>query len=176
MTARRSAAFLLVIVLCVVPGCKRRKPLTAQTEEEPPRAPSTVHVADPNVKSQLVAGWYDVEQNSWRWTSKRFAVVLGTPRGAASKGAELQMHITIPDVVISQLQSIALTASIQGKVLSPETYNKPGEFLYLRDVPGNLLSTDSVRVDFVLDKTLPPGNVDRRELGIVVDRVGLEPK
>ena len=176
VTSRRTAALLLIIGLCVFPGCKRSKRVTGQTEEEPPRAPSTVHVADPNVKSQLVAGWYDVEQNSWRWTSKRFAVVLGTPRGAGSKGAELQMHLTIPDVVISKLKSIALTASVQGKVLPPETYNHPGEFLYLRDVPGNLLSTDSVRVDFVLDKSLPPGNVDRRELGIVVDRVGLEPK
>ena len=57
MTARRTAALLLIIGLCAFPGCKRSKRVTGQTEEEPPRAPSTVHVADPNVKSKLVLGW-----------------------------------------------------------------------------------------------------------------------
>jgi len=35
----------------------------------------------------------------------------------------------------------------------------------------SLLTTDTVRVDFILDKAIPPGDKDARELGIVVARV-----
>jgi hypothetical protein len=60
--------------------------------------------------------------------------------------------------------------------LSPETYTQAGEFTYSRDVPAKLLSGDSVKVEFFLDKSLPPGAGDLRELGVVVTSAGLESK
>jgi hypothetical protein len=42
-----------------------------------------------------------------------------------------------------------------------------------REVPANLLSDDAVRVDFRLDKALPPGDADKRELGVVASSAGL---
>jgi hypothetical protein len=33
-----------------------------------------------------------------------------------------------------------------------------------------------VKVDFALDKTLPPGPVDKRELGVVAQSVGIAGK
>jgi hypothetical protein len=39
-----------------------------------------------------------------------------------------------------------------------------------------LLSGDVARVDFSLDKTIPPTAADRRELGVVVSLVGFQPK
>jgi hypothetical protein len=42
-----------------------------------------------------------------------------------------------------------------------------------REVPANLLSDDAVRVDFRSDKALPPGDADKRELGVVASSAGL---
>ena len=66
--------------------------------------------------------------------------------------------------------------TVNGSALAPETYSKEGEFTYSREVAPNLLTGDAARVDFTLDKALAPSEADQRELGIVVNSVGLEPK
>jgi hypothetical protein len=71
---------------------------------------------------------------------------------------------------------MSLSASVNGTPLSPESYTLPGEFTYSRDVPANLLAGESAKVDFSLDKTMPPSGSDQRELGVVVSTVGLAPK
>ena len=57
-----------------------------------------------------------------------------------------------------------------------ETYTAAGPYVYKRDVPGSLLGADSVKVDFQLDKAMPPNDQDKRELGVVVNSVALEAK
>ena len=56
------------------------------------------------------------------------------------------------------------------------TYTTAGDHTYSKDVPASALNTDAVTVDFALDKFLPPGTVDQRELGIVVTSIGFESK
>jgi hypothetical protein len=65
---------------------------------------------------------------------------------------------------------------VNGTALTPESYTQAGQFTYSRDVPPSLLAGDVARVDFSLDKTIPPGASDRRELGVVVSLVGFQPK
>jgi hypothetical protein len=175
---RTLLAAALAALLCLAPaGCRsRRKVNVQQTEEEAPSLASMVHVADPKVSAQLVNGFYGVEQNAWRWTAGKFSVLLRPPRGAAQKGATLQLKFAVPDPIIAKLKAISLAASIGGKPLSPETYTQPGEFTYSRDVAADLLTGEAVKVDFALDKTLPPANGDQRELGVVVSVVGFEAK
>jgi hypothetical protein len=43
-------------------------------------------------------------------------------------------------------------------------------------VPASALSSDAVSAEFALDKFLPPGTVDQRELGVVVTSIGFEAK
>ncbi|HWB97471.1 MAG TPA: hypothetical protein VG672_12230, partial [Bryobacteraceae bacterium] len=59
---------------------------------------------------------------------------------------------------------------------APQSYNQSGEFTYSREVAPNLLGGESVKVDFSLDKALPPAGTDQRELGLVVSTVGLASK
>jgi hypothetical protein len=133
-------------------------------------------MGDPEAASQLVSGFYGVEQNSWRWTKRDFSVTLGAPAGAALKGAELRVSLTAPQQLIDKLTDITLTASVNGRQLPPETYRAAGTYDYVRDVPASLLAASPVKVDFHLDKVMPPAGGDLRELGIVVLSVGLEPK
>lgn len=135
-----------------------------------------LHVADPRADQQLLAGFHGIEQNSWRWTEQSFSVALRPPRDAAKNGAVLQLKFSFPEVVSQKLGAVALEATVAGVALGKESYTVPGELTYSRDVPAKLLSGESVRVDFALDKSLPPTDTDQRNLGIIVSSVGFETK
>lgn len=168
----------LAAVLALAPvGCKQaRKVQVQQTVEEAPRLASVVRMGDAKLESQLVSGFYGIEGNAWRWSARQFSVVLRPPFGAAQRGGALVLNLTVPQVLIDKLKNVSLTASIDGSPLPPETYTQAGPYAYKRDVPANLLAADSVKVDFALDKAMPPAGGDKRELGVVVNSVSLEAK
>ena len=154
-------------------ACKHKKPAAQQIVQESTRVSTTVHLGDPRAAGQVVSGFYDIEENAWRWTGKQFVVELGTPIGATGRGAALEFYFTIPPVVIEKNPSITLSASVDGNLLPPETYTKPGEYVYRRDVPAGLMNAETVRVTFELDKTMTPGGADTRALGVIATKVGL---
>jgi len=167
------AVAILVLILAIAPaGCRRQKRITVQTTEETPVLATMVATADPNAAKQLAGGFYGVEQNSWRWTAGRFSVLLHPPRMAARNGATLQLKFAIPAVAFPRMKGVSLSAYVNGTALSPQTYTQPGSFVYSRDVPAIFLAGDVVRVDFSVDKTIPPTPSDKRELGLVVSMVG----
>jgi hypothetical protein len=170
------AALLLAALLLATTACKHPKVRARMTIEEEPRLASSVRTGDPAAASQLASGFYDIEANAWRWTSRQFAVTLRPPAQAAQRGAVLELHLTVPRPSIARLKSLSLGASIGGAALAPETFTKAGDYTYRRDVPANLLAGEAVRIDFQLDKALPPGDVDKRELGVVVASAALVPK
>jgi hypothetical protein len=167
----------LPLVVCALAGCKSGAlDLAGRTEEEPPRPAlaARIHVADPQTSSQLVSGWYKVEQNAWRWTARKFTVVVRPPVGAARRGAILRFNFTLPDLLVSQLKAVTLSAAVQGTELAPETYRKPGDCVYVREVPPGVFSDRAVRIDFALNRALLPRNTEKRELGVVARYLGLE--
>ncbi|HLI86907.1 MAG TPA: hypothetical protein VKV17_23575 [Bryobacteraceae bacterium] len=162
-------------------ACSRKPSAAAKAEktddQAAPQMASIIHAGDPQSDTQLVSGFYDVEEHAWRWTSQKFSVVLKPPAGGAERGATLTLQLAVPDPVISKLKSVSLSGTVGPSALAPETYTKAGQYTYTRDIPANLLSAEAVRVDFQLDKALPPGtNGDQRELGVIVSSVGLEAK
>ena len=133
-----------------------------------------IQVADPRTRLQLTKGFHEVEHDAWRWTEGSFSVAVRPPMGAAQKGALLVLKFVIPDLVLQQLKSIRLSASVNGLALPPEEYTKPGDYTYARDVPPAALAAPAVSVDFTLDKFLPPTPPDIRALGVIVSAIGLE--
>ena len=69
-----------------------------------------------------------------------------------------------------------ISATVNGVALPPETYRAAGDGTYARDLPASALSTDPVTIEFSVDKAIPPGDQDLRELALVVTSVGLLPK
>jgi hypothetical protein len=167
-----SLTLILISLLLAGTGCKRRQRSAGQTQ----LLASTIYASDPNAAVHFAKGFYEVEQNAWRWTGKEFAVDLSAPLHANEKGAQLVMKLTIPDASIQKLTSIQLSASIQGYKFEPQTYTKSGQYTYTRDVPADKLQSSVVRIDFTVDHTLPPTENDIRELGIIVSEVGLVAK
>ena len=163
------------LLLALACGCSpRREPGPLVIHEEEPIAPlvSTVAMGDPKLAAQLLKGWHTIEDGTWRWTERRFALALKTP--AAGKPATLEMSFALPQAVVAKLRSVTLTAKVNGAALPGQTYDQPGEHLYRREAPAAALAGEVVRVDFELDRALPPTDADRRELGLVVTSVGLK--
>jgi hypothetical protein len=160
-------------------GCKREpKAVHVQQPEEEaaPRLASSVIMSNPALEPQLLSGFYGIEGNAWRWTARKFSVALRTPPAAAQSGGVLSLALTVPPVVIEKNRSVTLSAMAGDSALTPETYTKPGQYTYKRDVPPAALQHGSLHVDFSLDKSIPPAGGDLRELGVIVSMVALESK
>jgi hypothetical protein len=171
---------LVAVVLMLYPaGCNRSRSKVDATIEEATPQPvelSMVQAGDPQASTQLIKGFHAVEQGRYRWTMGEFSAKLRPPVMASERGARLILKFVVPEPVIAKLKSIRLSASVDGVALPPETYTKPGEYVYSRDVAAPAFIKRVVVVTFALDKFLPPGDADRRELGVVVTAVGFEAK
>jgi hypothetical protein len=173
---RRAAATLAVCLLLA--GCKHRdkKIRVEQTEEDSSVLASAIHMGDPKVAPQLLKGFYGIESNAWRWTAGSFAIALRPPRNAALKGATLHFRFVLPEAILSKLKTVSLSASVNGTALSPETYTQPGEYDYSREIDPKLLQGDAVNVEFAMDKFVPAGMIELRELGVIATSAGFEAK
>lgn len=170
-----SRRWLLAAAL-VLPACHSRDRVHVETDEGPPRASEVVSMADAKASSQLVSGFYGLEAGSWRWTAGRFSVMLGTPDNAVQNGATLKLELSVPPPLIDRVKTTVLRANIQGTELTPESFTHAGTVTFVRDVPASVFDGDPVKVDFSLDRFLPAGTVDPRELGVIVTSVGFEPR
>ena len=177
---RRQFLAPLTGAILLAGGCKGKHSRTVvQNEEQPetgPKMASSVKMGDAAATTQLLRGCYGLEGGSGRWTAGAFAVLLRPPLTAAQKGATLQFAFSIPDVLIQKLNAVTLTASSGGKKLASERYAKPGAYTFHADLAPELLAKEEITVEFALDKSLPAGSVDQRELGLVATSVGLESK
>jgi len=180
-TERRAAVrlgcSLMLMALVLAPAaCKRKRVRVAATDEDTPKMRSVLNMGDPKVEPQLVTGFHGIEAAAWRWTEKQFTVALRPPFGSEKKGAKLTVKLTVPPPVIEKLKTVSLSATAGGSALPPETYTTAGDYSYVREIPANLLTGESLRVDFQLDKAMAPSGADIRELGIIVLYIGLESK
>jgi hypothetical protein len=175
---RLSLAVVLLMAASVLSlaGCKRTKKAETPAPEPAVVLLSVVSVADPAGTVQLASGFFELESNTWRWTAPKFTVVLRPPEGAAEKGAQLELHLNLPAVVVNRVGPVAVTAEIAGRTLAPERYSKAGDYVYARDVDPALLRGTAVTIHFSTDKTFPPTGPDTRELALIVTSVGLTAK
>jgi hypothetical protein len=168
---------IALVALAALAGCKRaRHDENALVPERNAALTSVVNVNDPATSAQLVRGFSAVEGGAWRWTAKDFEVALKPPPDAAEKGARLVFRLNAPEAVISKFGAITLSASLNGLQLGPETYSKPGNYAYTRDVPASALKGDAVVAEFHSDKFIPPSVGDPRELALIAVSFSLESK
>jgi hypothetical protein len=131
---------------------------------------SSVSTGDAGAAKQL-DGFHDIE-NGWRWSKRQFSITLGP--GPANGRLVLQLYI--PDSIIQKLGAITLAAKVGDHTLAPETYRKPGQYTFTRDLEATWIHAGANRIDFSVDKFLAPTPADKRELGIVVLSAALKTK
>lgn len=157
---------LVALALLQLPGCHR--------VSKPPV--SVIEMGDDSVGGQILPGFYQVEDNRWRWSAQRFAVALKPPPHSEKDGARLVLRFYLSDGQIQRLGPMTLTAEAEGHSFAPQTFSEPGEYWYTRQVPAALLDTNILPVQFRFDKAVPPAEADGRELAAVVTVAGLLPK
>jgi hypothetical protein len=154
--------------------------LVCDSDQPPATAIPTRPVAEPGLsylnlgdirsKAQLRAGWYGIEDGGWRWMSKRAEAVLRVPADVAP-GFEIQLFFP-PGFMQRAGGPITLSVLLDGHPLARETYREPGGYRLAHTVTRELLTRPTTLVTLQLDRTVPPGESDRRELGTVVSRLG----
>ena len=122
---------------------------------------------------QLAAGIYGVENGEWRWTAGEFSIVLATPRGASTRGADLVFEFFIPDGNLHRTGPVTLTAYLNEVEIGATTYTTPGAQRFSAMAPPELIRQSPVVIDFHLDRNVPSGVLETRELGVVALAVSL---
>jgi hypothetical protein len=133
-------------------------------------------MGDPAIANQLISGFYAIEGegDKWRWASSDFLVALAPPPDA-QQGARLLLQLYFPETQLKKLGPITLTASIDGRPLSPETYVKAGTYDFVREIPACLLNTNLLPIKFSFDPYSPHSDTEGRDLGAVVLMAALQP-
>jgi hypothetical protein len=137
-------------------------------------AASALDLGTASSHTQLLGGFYDVEDNAWRWTAKRFSAVLRTPPFAARNGARLVFRFYLPDPQVAKLGPITLSGDLDGYPLVPYTYVQGGRYKYSAAIPPDALAYDLVAVNLRFDKAAIGLYGDHRELGAVASSLALE--
>jgi hypothetical protein len=167
------ACALLAVVFA---GCPRNEPGVPVEEGDsgrPAQLLSNVNVADPQAEPQLLRGFHGLEQQAWRWTERKFSVMLQPP--PPGQPVVLNLNFTLPGVVADTVGPIAITARVNGQDIGTHSFAKPGENQQFEvPVPDGLLTAQPAEVEFELDKAMPPGERDPRELGIVVFSIAFQ--
>ncbi len=86
-------------------------------------------MGDARDESQILNGFYGIESNAWRWTSRKFAISLRPPLGGRLKGAKLELGCAVADAIASQLLPLTLRATVADTrskpSASPPPVNRP---------------------------------------------------
>jgi hypothetical protein len=136
-----------------------------------PSLVSTLKASDLAHASQFAAGFYDVEESSWRWTGKQFIAVLARPEDAAGRAVSLSISFTAAESIFKNNPSIKVTCAVDGQALEPETYTALGPYVMTRPL-GKPLSSRSAQVYCEVDHVTRVQG-DQRELGIIVTSLEL---
>jgi hypothetical protein len=169
--------FALILALVVCAGCPRNEPAIPIPEEDegPASFLSTVNVADPRATDQLMSGFHALEQRSWRWTERKFSVMVQPPPPVPLHQPALDLKFTLPEAVTDKVGAVTLTARIGETVIGSEMYSEPAnDILFTREVPDGVLGDEPVLVEFELDKAMPPTELDGRELALVAISIAIK--
>jgi hypothetical protein len=134
---------------------------------------STLNAADAAHAAQFVAGFYQIEQNQWRWTGRQFVAQLSPPAGTEGRTLKLSIAFNVTERMLKDTPSVTVSCAADGQPLPPETYSKPSSYRFLRPLPGPT-SAPIVQIACQVDHTFVASeNGDTRELGIMVTRISL---
>jgi len=162
----------LVALALSTSACKKKQPVE-YVQEGTSQLTSVVNVADPRAAVQMLRGFHELESNAWRWTASKFAVALRPPKDT-SGGVKVYAEIVVADAVVDKVGLPTVTVTMDGRALPPAKIVKTGPQRVEWDVPAELLKSDVVTAEFSVDKFLAAGQVEQRELGLIVSVAGLQ--
>lgn len=138
--------------------------VVAEVVGVPEPTASYLTMAAPEAEDHLLLGFYQLEQNQWRWIGPRAMAVLRAPDSeAGSTLFELSVHI--PETAPARI----VTIHLDGKPLASETYPGPGT--YTLRAAATVTPSQAVTVEISVDQAFRVAG-DSRDLGIIVTGLG----
>jgi tRNA (mo5U34)-methyltransferase len=118
----------------------------------------------------LLNGWHAPENEGWRWTEKRFAVHFLAASEARHKCV---LKLYLPDELLTESSPFSIEAFAGGESLGKDEYTSSGDYTFSRLLPPGR-AADGWKVEFVLNRAIPPDGGDSRERGLIVAKCDLE--
>jgi hypothetical protein len=112
----------------------------------------------PRYSVKLLEGWHPLEQSSFRWTERCFSIELRRP---PSFTLRFNFKLMFPGPV-------TVSAVVNGIEVAPATFISEGDHSYSIELPRPVRGVSPIRIDFAVDKCMPAGGLDTRELALLV--------
>ena len=120
----------------------------------------------PELQIRPLDGWYEPEEDAWRWTAKRFSLEVVLPLEQPVAGFALS--ISVPEVLVADTQRITVSCRIGGEAAGSIAYDAPGKSEFTGQFPPFAAHEPILRLDFAVDSSFCLSSGDPRELGICV--------
>ncbi len=169
MERRPALGALLIACLglsLLTAACKPSAPVKVA----PAATLSYVETGDLRARPQLLSGWYGIENGSWRWMARQAEATLVVPN-KPELAFELRLFFP-PEHMQKAGGPITVAVLFDGQPFAEETYPSPGGYTLKKTVPPGLFQASSVKLTIRLDRAVPAGAADHRELGAVVNGFG----
>ena len=105
--------------------------------------------------SQLLSGWHGLEDGAWRWTERKFSLVVAPGGQRVSLKVRAEGNIKFP---------IVLTARSSGQEIGRHEFAAAGDY----DCAQMAADGAEALVEFEMDRAMEPDTYDSRERGLMV--------
>jgi cephalosporin hydroxylase len=152
-------AVLLWVALCL--SCSGQR--SAQ-----PAAVTWLELGGTQHEARLLKGFHRSE-GAWRWTEQVFSVSLDP--APTHQPVYLELNLAMAEEVMKELQPVTLRARVNGVDVGSQTYDRHGQYSFLKPVPAAALKPGRATVEFALDKAARPAGP---QLGLIAVSVGFK--
>jgi hypothetical protein len=132
-------------------------------------------MSDPAIDDYIVKDISDtLEANTWRWGYERPEVHLQLKQAA---GQKLEVHFSVAEATFKTTGPVTVNFFVNNKSVGTMKITKPGEQVFSKAVPADLLKTDDL-TDVAIEARpfWSSDGADNRHLTVILTQVGFVPE
>lgn len=119
----------------------------------------------PDLHVRALAGLHPIEQDSWRWTMKRFSLEVVLPSDREVR--EFALRFVIPRIAHSAAPVVKISCFVLGQNAGTITCDSPCALEFRGGFPINTLEHPVLTLHFEVESSFQHES-DERELGIII--------
>jgi hypothetical protein len=114
---------------------------------------------------RILGGFHAIEQESWRWTTKQFALEVVLPQGR--KTTEFALKLIVPEAVVQAGRQVKVSCYCEGEKAGAITLDSPGAIEFRGVFTSRMLQQTVIPLEFEVESAYAAAG-DIRELGVIV--------
>jgi hypothetical protein len=133
-------------------------------------AKSMISMSDPAVDDYIVKDISDtLEAKTWRWSYERPELRLQLKQ---VQGQKLEVHFSVADATFKTTGPVTINFLVNNKSVGTMKVTKPGDQVFSKPVPADLLRTDDFTDVAIEAKPFWTSSTDGRHLTLILTQVG----